>query len=166
MGEPFHPNEPAASGARQDERRGANGRFKPGHSGNPHGPAPGTKSRRAKLLDSILEADAERIIKHAIEAAMGPRGGPTLRCLVQLLLPPLQPRGTTAEIDLPTVRSVTDLDAAANATISAMATGDLTIPDAERIVALLGAAAKLKEISDLEPRLRAVEAALEKNNAA
>jgi hypothetical protein len=106
-------------------QRDAGGRFLPGQSGNPLGKAPGTRNRATRLRQ-ILEDGEDRIIgRILIDKA---KGGDAVaaRFVIARLMP--RPRGRAIALDLPEGTWAGDPVATFNATMMAMASGEIT-PD-------------------------------------
>lgn len=150
-------NDPAFVRQTQD-CRDDKGRFRKGKSGNPRGMAQGTKRHRTRLLEQLLDEHAEDLILHAIDVALAPRGGPTLRTLVELLVPA---RGRHIQLELPTVASAEDAARAIEAIVAAVACGDVAVEAGEQVIAMLTAAVRAREAADLEKRIAALEATLQ-----
>src|SRR5258708_27304383 len=112
-------------GSVQGSGRDARGRFVPGQSGNPGGKLPGT-CNRATLLKAALESDegpamARIVIDKALSGDVV-----TARFCLDRLEP--RPRGRTIAIELPEGTKASDVVAAFDATLRAMASGEIT-PD-------------------------------------
>jgi len=109
------------SGASRD----SSGRFLPGHSGNPEGKAPGTRNR-ATILRAALDDGEEMLVARGVIDKAKAGDGVSARFLLGLLYP--RPRGRAITLDLPVDMSAGDTVAAFNATLLAMAAGEIT-PD-------------------------------------
>jgi hypothetical protein len=116
-------------GSEQMPTRDANGRFLPGQSGNPAGKKPGTRNRATTLREALKDGE---------DAAAA-------RFIVDRLMP--RPRSRTIELDLPAGAGAADILAASNATIAAMAAGEITPDEALTVTRVL------------DGRLRALKAA-------
>ena len=133
-------------GTEQQEARDAKGRWKPGQSGNPTGPKPGT-SCRALLM--VREWAEEKGLPLLMEAAEG-GDMDALRALIALGIP----RQKAVSIPQP-------LPSSPAGVLDAMASGEL---DADTASTAMGAhltAAKIKELADLEARIQALELAVQ-----
>ena len=128
-------------------------RFKPGQSGNPAGRKPGTKTKVGKLRDSI-EKDLPSIIEALVVSA---KAGDTTaaKILLDRCLPALRP------VDAPTPLSLgndpADLGEAATAVLAALSAGSLTPDQAGAVASALGALVRVRESTELERRVAALE---------
>ncbi len=122
--------------------------FKPGQSGNPAGKKPGTKSKKRQLLES----HSKELLRKLVDLALA--GDPTaLRLCIDRLLPRLRPESAPIRVDT----DAKDLVTQAQAIVQAALTGALP-PDVTRdLTAALADVARLKEFTELEERLAALE---------
>ena len=139
------PKNTSCHGTEQQEARDAKGRWKPGKSGNPAGPKPGASCRALLMARDWAEAKGLPLLMEAAE------GGDmdAVRLLVQLGMP------RTKAISLPQ-----EMPSDPAGLLNAMAAGEV---DADTAGTALGAhltAARVREISELEARLTALEEAL------
>jgi hypothetical protein len=125
-------------------RRGANGRFLPGRSGNPAGKKPGTRNRATALRAALAEGDDLAAARVVIDKALA-GDAVAARFIVGRLFP--CPRGREIRLDLPEGEKAADVLAASNATIAAMAAGEITPDEALTVTRVL------------DGRLRALKAA-------
>jgi hypothetical protein len=122
--------QPASAGDKQASgaRRGGNGRFAPGISGNPRGRRPGTRNRATVLAAQLLENEAPRLVRKCIALALA--GDTTaLRLCLDRILPPVRDRPVQLAISSPASPA-----AALQAVLAAVASGELT-PEQGRAVA-------------------------------
>ena len=124
--------------------RGANGRFLPGRSGNPAGKKPGTRNRATALRAALAEGDERAAARVVIDKALA-GDAVAARFIVGRLFP--CPRGREIRLDLPDGEKAADVLAASNATIAAMAAGEITPDEALTVTRVL------------DGRLRALKAA-------
>ena len=124
--------------------RGANGRFLPGRSGNPAGKKPGTRNRATALRAALAEGDERAAARVVIDKALA-GDAVAARFIVGRLFP--CPRGREIRLDLPDGETAADVLAASNATIAAMAAGEITPDEALTVTRVL------------DGRLRALKAA-------
>lgn len=128
----------ANSGGKQDTR------FKPGQSGNPGGKPRGTRHKTTVAAEALLDGEAERLTRKAVEVAM--TGDVTaLRLCLERIVPPRR--------DRPVLFNLPPL------TTAAVAAGDLTPTEAGDLSALVERFVKVLEAADFEQRLAALEAA-------
>jgi Family of unknown function (DUF5681) len=131
-------------GMAHDALRDARGRFIPGRSGNPAGKKPGTRNRASVLREALHDGEDVAAARIVIDKALG--GHAVTVCFVVDRLMP-RPRGRTIELDLPAGASARDVVVAYDATVAAMASGEIT-PDEALMVARV-----------LDGRLTALQAA-------
>jgi hypothetical protein len=110
--------------------RDSSGRFMPGTSGNPAGKRPGTRNRRTVLAEALREGEDAAVARVVIDKALA-GDAVAARFLLGLLSP--KPRSRTIELDLPEGARTGDVVAAFDATLAAMAAGEIT-PDEALVV--------------------------------
>src|SRR5258708_16059704 len=125
--------------------RDANGRFMAGQSGNPAGKKPGTRNRATLLREALADGEEIRVARIVIDKALA-GDGVAARFLIDRLMP--RPRDRAIELDLPEGNTAIDALAASNATVAAMAAGEITPDEALRVTRVL------------DGRLRALKAAV------
>ena len=104
--------------------------FEKGRSGNPAGRPRGSTNRATKSAALMLDGEAEALTRKAVELALD--GDPVaLRLCIERILPPCRER--PVRLALPPIESAGDVSAAMNAVTSALARGNLTPGEAERI---------------------------------
>ncbi len=123
--------------------RDAGGRFLPGQSGNPAGKRPGTKNRATLMAEALAEGEAEALLRLVVEKALA---GDSVAARFLLGRIYAKPRGRTIRLALPKGARPGDVVAAFNATLAAMAAGEIT-PEEALVVTRV-----------LEGRVRALEA--------
>src|SRR5216683_1277342 len=131
-------------GSSQTAIRDANGRFVAGQSGNPAGKKQGTRNRATLLHEALADGEGARVARIVIDKALG-GDAVAARFIVDRLTP--RPRGRAIALDLPSGEKAGDVLAASNATIAAMASGEITPDDALTVTKVL------------DGRLRALKAA-------
>jgi hypothetical protein len=127
----------------QSTTRDANGRFLPGQSGNPKGKLLGTKNRATLMAEALAEGEAEALLRLVVEKALAGDGVAARFLLGRIYA---KPRGRTIRLALPKGARPGDVVAAFNATLAAMAAGEITPEEALVITRVL------------EGRVRALEA--------
>ncbi len=105
--------------------RDSAGRFLPGQSGNPLGKAPGTRNR-ATALRQLLRDGEDAVIGRVLIDKAKAGDAVAARFVIAHLMP--RPRSRAIELDLPESTWAGDIVALFNATMVAMATGEIT-PD-------------------------------------
>jgi Family of unknown function (DUF5681) len=144
--EPAH--EPAKTGGQQATQ------FKPGQSGNPNGRPAGSRHRTTLAVDALLDGDAERLTRKAIEMALG-GDGTAMRLCLDRIAPARKDR--PVPFTLPTLETAADAKAAAAAIVRAVADGDLTPNEAAELSKVLENFIRILETTDFETRLEALE---------
>ncbi len=132
--------------------RDAKGRF---GKGNP-GRKPGARHRTTVAVEALLAGEAEALTRKAIEAALAGDATALRLCLERIAPARREP---TVQLDLPPVRSAADIPTALGALAQAVASGQLTPSEAQKVAALYGEHAKALELHDLEARIAALETA-------
>jgi hypothetical protein len=135
--------------------RGPRGQFAVGRSGNPAGRPRGSRNRATVLAQSLLDGDAEAIVRRAVKLAR--EGDPVaLRLCLERIVPR---RERSLSIDMPRIERAHDLVAAVGDVIAAVAAGELTLPEGREFLALLESQRKAIETADLAVRIEALESA-------
>jgi hypothetical protein len=124
--------------------------FKKGRSGNPNGRSNGSRNKVSLAIDELLDDEAEKLTRKAIELALN---GDTvaLRLCLERLCPPRKER-------LPKLEDTSDLIAGISAIMAAVANGELTPGEGQALASLIEAQRRTLETEDIEQRLRALEA--------
>ena len=136
------------------------GRFAKGHSGNPKGAPTGSRHKATLAAEKLLDGEAEALTRKAVEMALA-GDLQALRLCIERILPPRRER--PAAVSLQPVNKASDLVAASNDLIRQVAAGVLTPGEAAAIGQLVASAAKAVEVVDLDTRLAALEAKVEKS---
>src|SRR3954462_3592791 len=139
---------PAKTGQQQDTR------FKPGRSGNPRGRPQGSRHKTTLAIDALLDGDAEKLTRKAVEMALA---GDTvaLRLCLDRLAPPRRDR--PVPFALPKLDTAEDAKAASAAILQAVAGGELTPSEAGELSKLLESFTRVIEVADFGKRLEALE---------
>ena len=128
--------------------------FKKGKSGNPAGRPQGSRNKATLAIDELLDGEADKLTRKAVELAM--EGDTTaLRLCLERLCPPRKDRPVS--FDLPTMETPVDAVAAMAALLAAVAQGEVTPGEAQTIAAVIEAQRRVIECEDHERRLRALE---------
>src|SRR5450432_2180984 len=120
--------------AGQGSIRDAHGRFTPGRSGNPAGKILGTRNRATLLRAALDSEEGPAMARVIIDKALA-GDVVTARFCVDRLEP--RPRGRSIAIDLPEGARASDLVAAFDATVQAMASGEITPDEAVQVTRVL-----------------------------
>lgn len=137
----------------EPRKSASNTRGRPFAPGNP-GKAKGTRHKTTLAIEALLDGEAEKLTKKAIDLAMA--GDITaLRLCMDRLAPVRRDRPVT--FDLPKIETADDLPKATGAIMEAVADGVLTPSEAAELGKLVDAHAKAIEVTDLHRRLEAIE---------
>jgi Family of unknown function (DUF5681) len=139
---------PAKTGGKQATQ------FKPGRSGNPNGRPAGSRHKTSLAIDALLDGDAEKLTKKAIEMALAGDGS-AMRLCFDRLAPPRRDRPIA--FALPKLETAADAKAAAGAIVHAVANGDLTPSEAAELSKLVENFTRVLEATDFQARLEALE---------
>src|SRR5271169_7037765 len=124
--------------------RRAGGPSKKGRSGNPGGRRRGSRNKATLAAAALLEGESEALTHKAVEMALA--GDPTaMRLCMERVLPPCRER--TVKFSLPSIDgaltgeirgpSAHDVSLAMNAVTAALARGEITPGEAERIAGVV-----------------------------
>src|SRR6266849_5936562 len=143
-------------GLEQASARDERGRFVPGQSGNPAGKVPGTRNRATLLRAALDSEDGPAMARVIIDKAVA-GDVVTARFCLDRLEP--RPRSRAIMIDLPEGTRATDLVAAYDATVRAMAGGEITPDEAVQVTRVLDGRRKAIEAARRERRTQRDRAA-------
>ena len=128
--------------------------FQKGQSGNPAGPAKGTRHKITMLAEKLLEDDRDAIVRAVIAAAKG--GDPTaMRLCIERLIPVR--KGHPIVFDLPPVKTAADIVGAIGEVARAMAAGELTTDEASAAASVIEMHRRAIETTEIELRLQRLE---------
>jgi Family of unknown function (DUF5681) len=119
--------------------RDANGRFVPGQSGNPAGKCPGTRNRATLLRAALAEGEDIATARIVIDKALS-GDAVAARFILDRLTP--RSRGRAIALDLAAGAGARDVVAAFDATLQAMASGEITPDEALTVTRVLDIAEK------------------------
>ena len=139
--------EPSNSG------RQAGGRFAPGNRLS-NGRKLGSRNRTTLAALNLLDGEAERLSRRAIELALAGDVAALKLCLDKVA-PPRRDR--PVEIEMERIETAADACSAISDLIEAVAAGELAPSEADAVATLIERRAKLAELSDIEQRLSALE---------
>lgn len=131
------------------------GRWPKGKSGNPRGRKPGT-GEVARLRQGIAK-DIPAILAAMVRRALDGDAG-AARLLLERALPALKPAELAVPLALPAGAGLT---AQGEAIVNAMASGAIAPGQAAALLAGLGALARIKEMDEIEVRLRRLEGGID-----
>jgi len=146
--------EPANAGGMQVSRN--RGRFTKGTSGNPAGKLPGTRHRYTRIVEAMLESQAEELVAKAIELALA--GDVTaIKVCLDRILPARRDRTVHFKIPVPrdgdAVRTFDRL-------LTGLARGELTPGEAAILAGVIEARCRTVEHVDLVRRIEILEGSL------
>jgi hypothetical protein len=146
--------QPANAGRKKD------GTFAKGFVANPAGKPKGTRHHATRLAETLIDGQAKELVQKAVDMALA--GDPTaMRIVIDRLCPPRRER--TISLDMPSIKSATDLIVAAAALTEATAAGDITPSEAASMSTLIGNVAKAVETVEIVARLAKLEEQLSVN---
>jgi hypothetical protein len=128
--------------------------FQKGQSGNPAGPAKGTRHKITLLAEKLLEDDRDAIVRAVIAAAKN--GDPTAMRLCVERLVPLR-KGRPVVFNLPPVKTAADIAGAIGELARAMAAGELTVEEASAASSVIEMQRRAIETTEIERRLQKLE---------
>ena len=128
--------------------------FRKGVSGNPAGKKPGTKHRVTMLAQSLIDDEAETIIRKLINLAKkGDRLA--LRLVIERLVPVRRER--VLSLELPKVESAENLPKLTASLLESVGNGELTPGEGAALASLISAHGKNLELCELARRVVALE---------
>ena len=124
--------------------RGRGRPFEKGRSGNPRGQRRGSRNEATLAAEALLAGESEALTRKAVEMALA--GDPTaMRLCMERVLAPCRER--TVEFSLPALKvtgigeafgpTAQDISLATNAVTSALARGEITPAEAEKIAGVV-----------------------------
>jgi hypothetical protein len=138
-------------GSEQSRVRDGRGRFVPGQSGNPAGKLPGTRNRATLLKAALDSEEGPAMARIVIDKALS-GDVVTARFCLDRLEP--RPRGRAIAIDLQEGARASDVVAAFDATLRAMAAGEITPDEAVQVTRVLDGRRKAIEAARREREVR------------
>jgi hypothetical protein len=108
--------------------------FVKGLSGNPAGKPKGTRNRSTLAAEALLDGEAEKLTRKAIDMALG-GDVVALKLCMERILPPRKDR--LVQFDMPALESAPDALGAIPALLRAVSEGRITPSEAETILGLI-----------------------------
>jgi hypothetical protein len=137
-------------------KRGTNGRFLRGQTGNPGGRPKGSRNHVHQAIDRLLADHAEDVIERIIRAAKQGDVG-AMRLVIDRLTPPRRSRPLQLQ-GFPVIESLADCDTAMSIILSATAQDLVDLDQAKTLTELVEVKRKCLEAVQLEARLAALKA--------
>ncbi|MEO9827505.1 MAG: hypothetical protein ABJF50_24130 [Paracoccaceae bacterium] len=130
------------------------GKFKLGNPGRPKG----SRHKSSQVIESLMQGQAEKLGKKAIDRALAGDSA-ALRLCLERLLPPR--KDAAVEFELPTISDANEAAVAAQAVLRAVSEGNLTPTEAALVMSLVERFGRVLELAEFEDRLTAIESAIE-----
>lgn len=136
------------------ENRDPRGRFKQGNGGR----RPGSRNKATIVAERLLAGESEALVRKSIAMALD--GNATvLTALLRCLVGPMKERPAPIKCRLPAIESADDAARAIARTVNAVADGQLDPDSGQRLVDMIAAGVKVREMAEFEQRLSALETA-------
>ncbi len=136
--------------------RDRRGRFVRGRSGNPAGRPPGLRNKATVAAERMLDDEAAALTRKALDLAHDGDLVALRLCLDRMIAPR---RERAVSFTMPPIAGAVDLAGAMAALTGAAAQGIITPGEAAQLAQVVETYIRAIETTDLERRLRAVEAA-------
>jgi hypothetical protein len=133
-------------------------RGRPFQKGNPGRPK-GAQNRTTRLIETLLEGEAEAIGRKCIERAK--EGDPVALRLAMELLAPVG-RGRPVRFKMPALGTAADLPKALGAVLTAISRGEIAPEEAVSVAQVIEVKRKSFETLEIEERLASIEARMAK----
>ena len=139
--------------------------FQKGQSENPTGRKVGSKNSLTLMREVLLEGEPEAIMRRAIDGGLKGEEVPLRLCLDRIW-PRLRPREEPVEFELPPINSVHDLLPALSAIAAGVASGELTPEQGGHLSLLVHRWTEAVQVVDFDARLKKIEEAMARQQAA
>ncbi len=130
--------------------------FAKGVSGNPKGKIKGTKNLVTRAAEAMLDGEADKLTRKAIEMALSGDSF-ALRLCLERIIPPRKDR--PLNFPLPAIGSAADAALLMGSLLQAVADGKITPFEASEVTKLVDSYCHTLETAEYEGRLAALEAA-------
>ena len=128
--------------------------FVKGQSGNPKGKPKGVRHTATQVTYALVEGNLQEVLETVVERAIN--GDMTAcRMILDKVLPNTKDR--PVNIDLPPINDLNGVGFAQAEILQAVATGDITPNEGERIASIVEARRRSLETIDLEARISQLE---------
>ena len=149
-------SQPKTGGRRS--KRGTNGQFVRGTSGNPQGRPLGSRNRASLLMENLLDGRAKALTEKAIEKALAGDVFALRLCMERMMA---VRRERSLMLRLPAPATAQDIAGGFASVVEALAHGELTPSETSALAELLESARKALETTDLARRIEELEARAE-----
>lgn len=149
------PESPASAGEQLVDRM-PDGTFPPGKSGNPAGRRKGSRHRASVAMDELLEGEAEKLARKAIDLALD-GDGTALRLCLERIAPARRSR--PIKLTLPKIETAEDVSVALSAVVSAVADGELDPDEGTALAGIVEIKRRSIETLEIDARLKRLEEA-------
>ena len=129
-------------------------KFRPGKSGNPNGRPQGSRNKATLAVEALLDGQSEALTQKAVEMALT-GDMQALKLCLERICPPRKDRPVT--FALSEMSSSKDAVNAMAGILEAVAAGEITPDEANRIAGIIEVYRKTLETTELETRLQALE---------
>lgn len=144
--------DPAKAGTKAGRR--PDGKFAPGHSGNPRGMPSGSRHKTTMAVEALLQGEAKKLTRIVIDRATA-GDMQALRIVMDRIAPP--PKDRAVSFVLPPVAEAKDHPTAIAALLAGVASGGITPAEAQAVAGLLEQHRRSIELVELEGRIAALE---------
>ena len=128
--------------------------FKPGQSGNPKGRKTGSRNRTTIAVEELLEGEAEKLTRKAIDLALE-GDPPALRLCLDRICPARKDRPVSFEVRQ--MENAADVVLVMSGVVQSLAVGDMTPSEAQSVAGVIETFRRTLETEDHEKRLAALE---------
>ena len=123
-----------------------------GNSGRPRG----SRNKATLAIESLLQGQAEALTQTAVTKALE-GDSVALRLCMERIAP--TPKDAAVNFYMPSINNALDATEAAESVFKAVSEGELTPIEATRIMGLIDSYRRTLELTEIEERLRVLEAA-------
>ena len=132
--------------------RNTAGQFTAENSGRPKG----SRNKATLAIESLLQGQAEALTHTSVTQALE-GDSVALRLCMERIAP--APKDKPVSFYLPKMKNAMDASEAARSVLTAVSAGELTPIEATRVMGLIDSYRRTLELTEIEERLRALEAA-------
>ncbi len=134
--------------------RSANGRFERGVSGNLKGRPKGSRNKFKSLASAMLDEKGELIVEKVVELAMEGDPAALQMCWKAGMG---TPRTDPVAFDLPPIETLEDAKKASNRVLEQCAAGELSLPEAGQILALISSHGEILKSADIAQQIKRLQ---------